>query len=393
MIILGGLVFLWYQYLGILIISTNQEGYKIEVADKKYENVKKKKIIFLRPGYYVLKVNKEDYREFEELIQVKPFKKNKKEITLSKIFYVSTLQNTGDFDVSFLEKYDDNNLIYFSSANNAFYTVPLDSKSYIIGDYKAQKIEADLRLQEGEQVFDIEYSLSRKQAFIFVGFVDAMVIKWHDFETNQTRELDSSVFGANWLSDDEAVAIKDEESSKLVKLAPNGSRIQELTDIPNGPLAIYKSPKFVLIESGTYGEYSSWILINLENLKKTPVELSETGISEMKGSPQEDKFIGSTFKDGKAKVFLVNSDGSKEELPISPYLGNVIWTSDGQGLIYVSFDESQKTYNFEKYNFADKKSAILASFSQAEGDPSNLIINNNYVNFILGQSIMGFKIE
>lgn len=391
LIILGGLVFLWYKYVGILVVNSNQEGCKIEIANKKYENVKKKKIIFLKPGIYVLNVSKADNREFQELILVKSLGITKKEIILSKMFYVSSLSAVNDFDVNFLAKFDENNLIYFSANDNSFYKVPLDFKSSIIGNYNAVKINTDLGLSEGDQVFEVRYSPSKTQALIFSGSLDAMSIKLHDFNSSQTKDLNSPLFSANWMADSNIIGITDIDSPKLVKMDSNGLNIEVIADLPADPSGIYASYaslKYILAINSNL-----MYLVNPESKEKMEVELPEGLETGAIQSPSEDKFIVLTSKESKTKVTLLNSDGSKEEIAVEPYLNNVIWTSDGQGLIYVSFDESQKAYNLGKYTFSDKKNIILASYAQAEGGPSNLVSSNSYVNFILDQSVMGLKIQ
>lgn len=303
------------------------------------------------------------------------------------------MQSSSDFDINFLEKYDDNNLIFYSSVDKAFYKVPLVSQGYIIGNYTAQKVEADLIINDDTQVFDVKYSSAKNQVLFFIGFVDAVTIKWFDFNTNQTNNFDQSIFSADWLSDSELIGITDIDAPKLVKLSPDGDIKNIITDLPSDPSNIY-APYTVFASSNfAFVQGQESFLVNLSNSEKQEVNLSEGLVVGVRKSPVEAKFIILLVKDQKTQVLLLNSDTSLEEISVIPYLNSVYWTNDGKGLIYVSFDEKTKTYNFNKYTFTDKKNTIINTISQDEGDPSNIIVSNNYLDFILGGNIMAFKIE
>lgn len=390
-VVLGVGSFLFYKYLapGVLFIKGDQKGFKVEIGNKTYENVKKTKIIFLKPGSYVLLVTKDGFRENVELVIIKPLKRTKFEVFFNKINYIQTL-SASDLDIISLSSYKDNNLIYLNQNDNSFYRANLDSVNLTIASGMGEKIDIDLGIGDGK-VNNVRYSPSKSQAFVLATDLEGNnITKLVNFDDKNVNTLNINIDDIDWITDDQAAAIVSDSGLKLVTFSPTGSGMKKIVDIPGDIASVTKTANSgKVLVSFSENNVDKVAFADLNNGQMKITEISGGLVSAITSSPKDEKAIVYVYSKT-PKTYLISSDGQYNELSINPYFGSLIWNPNGQEIIYPELKKN--TYEFQAYNVSDNKIRPLEKYSISEGNPSNLIINQNNVDFILDQAIMGFKL-
>jgi len=392
MVVLGVGFFFFYKYLapGILVVDGDQKGYKIEVGNKKYENVNGQKIVFLKRGTYVLTVSKDGFREFNDVVLIKPLRKVKEKVVFSKSSYINTLQG-GEFDNISLSDFKDNSLIYFSKTDNNFYQTSPNSTNMTIASGLGTSLNIDLGLVDGDIVNNVKYSPSKTQAFVLITDVDGNnLVKLVDFNSKTAHKLDLNLQDIDWLTDNQAVGIRDNNGLKLVTLSSNGGSLHEVIGISGDIASVYRTsdPQKVVVTFSA-NNIDTVAFVNLNSGHAVTSDFKEGLVSKIISSPNNDYTLVYVYAN-LPKTFLLHSNGDKEPININPYFGLMTWETSGQSFIYAELSNNQ--YIFNEYNLANKNTKDLEKYSSTEGDPSNLIISQNNLNFILGRAIMGFKL-
>lgn len=392
MIVLGVSFFLFYKYLapGILIIKGDQKGFKVEIGNKTYEKVKKSKILFLKPGSYVLLVAKDGFRENQELVSIKPLRRTKFEVFFNKMNYIQAL-SASDLDIISLSSYKDNNLIYLNQNDNSFYKANLDSVNFTIASGMGEKIDIDLGIGDGK-VNNVKYSPSKNEAFVLLTDAEGNnITKLVNFDNKNVNTLNINIEDIDWVTDDRAAAIVSDSGLKLMTFSPTGFNQKKIVDIPGDIASITKTANSSKVLVGfSENNLDRVAFVDLNSGQMSITEISEGLVSAVISSPKDEKAIVYAYSNS-PKTYLISSEGQYNELSINPYFGTLVWNPNGQEVIYPELKKNN--YEFQAYNVSDNKIRILEKYPSLEGDPSNLIVNNNFVDFIVGQAIVGFKLE
>lgn len=381
-LIIIALMVLYYLFFPTLLwLNCNQTGVKLEMNGRSAGTLNKTKIMFLKPGIYTFRASKDGFLEYNDLINIGKTKITKRNIVLSKMYYVSATPSQDILGASFLNySADGKSLISF--ANNDFYKIPLGNNGYIVADYKAEKMGIDLGLAEGDQVLNVKYSPDKNKALVLVKNENSKVVKAVSLADNKIIAT-LNLFDADWLTNEEVAGISATDQKILVKQGLAGGQseiIKSTTDFLD--ITADSEGKFVL---GVAQDKAT--IINLQNNSPKEIDFAEEMIFKTLGL-SNGQFITNTT----SKTYLVSANSQKTNLKISPYFGSIA-LANTDTLIFATFNARAKTYDFITYSLKTKNTKTVNTLSQERGDPSDLIANKEFVNYVVNGSIMGFKIE
>lgn len=364
----------------IVVLTTNRNKVNLTIDGQSKGQINYWRVLILPADIHSIRATKDGFLEYNDLLSMGKSKITKHSIFLNEMYYVSSIPVQDSLKASFLNySADGKNLILFS--DQSFYSVPLGGEDFVATDAKEQNMDVDLGMKDGESVINIKYSPDKKQALLVVLRDSDRKIKIVNFETKKVIET-QSFYEADWQGS-AIIGIDKIDRKKVIKW-DLVSDPQEITALSVNAVAMAAGldGKSVLV---TNDDAANIMDLNTKALKET--KFTGEFITKIIAIPNG-QFVVLTTQ----KTYLVTADAQRTELNIKPYFGAVT-LRDSANLLFISYNKSQKTYDFTTFNLKNKNTKVINSLQQDMGDPTDLVVNNGYANYIVSGSVMGFKIK
>lgn len=388
-LIVLAVIYIWFP-VGLMSININAQNSEVIIDGQSYGQIKQKKLILLSPGVHDITVKKDGYLEYSQLFLVENFRKDNLAVTLSKAFYISSLETDGLSSAFLTKSSEGDNLIYFSASTGNFYRIATKDKTYQASNNSTEVLGPNISIGEGETVSFVRYSPDRQKAYLSLTSGSTIKILLIDFVSNGVTTLRENIQDIDWLNEKESVLISNSAIYSADVYGNNQKMIGKLDADAAYVRGFGDGNHFLVIKSLDKGD-----TIYLNDKSNNQKQIIETGsiVTNLLLSPKQDKYLV-TVAESSGNTFLeINNNGELKQLDLPKDVSQVAWL-DNENLVFSQFDSQNNIFVLNKKTISSKNAGKIAEFSPdvLGDDIQDMLVVNKVIYFVSSQRIIGSEL-